>query len=380
MEQRGGRKQRRILFVGRLNSQNLRLVTSAATNFRFEFGLRAIQIRRTMNDELAIASNRGPLPCAAKGFSRRDFIATSGLLAAAAAAPGCAMLEGTRGETIIDIHQHVGYSRKNTDALVQHQRVMGVTKTILLPAGRNVNSAATHEGVSNGLEAKCLGNEDCYRLVKADVKHYAFAANEVPDLADAIDVIDKYLQKGAVAIAEQKFGVECDSPGMQRIYELAAHNHVPVLMHWQYKRFNYGYDRFHKMLAKYPRTIFIGHAQTFWAHIDKNYKDDTSNLYPKGKVTPGGLTDRYLRDYPNFYGDLSAGSGLNAFKRDEEYGRNFFVQHQDKLIYGSDCNDSDGFGEKCQGAQMIAEIRKLVPNPKIRRKLFSGNAKKLFRI
>jgi len=43
----------------------------------------------------------------------------------------------------------------------------------------------------------------------------------------AIDVIDKYLQKGAVAIAEQKFGVECDSPGMQRIYELAAHNHVP---------------------------------------------------------------------------------------------------------------------------------------------------------
>jgi hypothetical protein len=40
-----------------------------------------------------------------------------------------------RGETIIDIHQHVGDSRKNTDALLQHQRVMGVTKTILLPRG-----------------------------------------------------------------------------------------------------------------------------------------------------------------------------------------------------------------------------------------------------
>jgi predicted TIM-barrel fold metal-dependent hydrolase len=333
-----------------------------------------------MNDESELESHGTPLPSSCARFSRRDFIMKAGALAAAATVPGCAMLEGDHGETIVDIHQHVGYSRKNTDALLQHQRVMGVTKTILLPAGRNINSAATHDGVSNGLEAKCLGNEDCYRVVLANLKHYAFAANEVPDLADAIDVIDKYLQKGAVAIAEQKFGVDCDSPGMQRIYELAAHNHVPVLMHWQYKRFNYGYERFYKMLEKYPRTTFIGHAQTFWAHIDKNYKDDTSNLYPKGKVTPGGLTDRYLRDYPNFYGDLSAGSGLNAFKRDEEHGRNFFVQHQDKLIYGSDCNDSDGFGEKCQGAQMIAEIRKLVPNPKIRRKLFSGNANKLFRI
>jgi predicted TIM-barrel fold metal-dependent hydrolase len=333
-----------------------------------------------MNDEPELESHSTPLPSSSTRFSRRDFVMKAGALAAVATVPGCAMFEGGHGETIVDIHQHVGYGRKNTDALLQHQRVMGVTKTILLPAGRNINSAATHDGVSNGLEAKCLGNEDCYRVVITHLKNYAFAANEVPDLADAIDVIDKYLQKGAVAIAEQKFGVDCDSPGMQRIYELAAHNHVPVLMHWQYKRFNYGYERFYKMLEKYPRTIFIGHAQTFWAHIDKNYKDDTSNLYPKGKVTPGGLTDRYLRDYPNFYGDLSAGSGLNAFKRDEEHGRNFFVQHQDKLIYGSDCNDSEGFGEKCQGAQMIAEIRKLVPNPKIRRKLFSGNANKLFRI
>ena len=106
------------------------------------------------------------------------------------------MFESTHGETIIDIHQHVGYSRKNTDALLQHQRVMGVSKTILLPAGRNINSAATHEGVSNGLEGKCLGNEDCYRVVIANVKHYAFAANEVPDLADAIDVIDRRARRG----------------------------------------------------------------------------------------------------------------------------------------------------------------------------------------
>src|ERR1051326_7011863 len=310
-------------------------------------------------NKFKIENDATPLPCGPTDFSRREFLMKSGLLAAATAAvPGCASFEGTKGEMIIDIHQHVGYSRKNTDALLEHQRVMGVSKTILLPAGRNVNSPATHEGVSNGLEAKCLGNEDCLQLAKAHLRNYRFGANEVPNLADAVEVIEKYLNRGAVVIAEQKFGVECDSPCMQRIYELAAHYHVPVLMHWQYKRFNYGFDRFYKMLEKYPRTTFIGDAQTFLAHIDKNYKDDTANLY----------------------GDLSAGSGLNAFKRDEEHGRNFFVRHQDKLIYGSDCNDSVGFGEKCQGAQMIAEIRKLVPTAKIRQKLFSGNAKKVFTI
>jgi hypothetical protein len=125
-------------------------------------------------------------------------------------------------------------------------------------------------------------------------------------------------------------------------------------MHWQYERYNLGFDRFYKMLEKYPRTMFVAHAQTWWANIDRNYKDDAKNLYPKGKVTPGGLTDSYLRDYPNTFGDLSAGSGLNALKRDEDHAREFLHRHQDKLIYGSDCDDHFGYGDKCQGAQTIA--------------------------
>ena len=133
----------------------------------------------------------------------------------------------------------------------------------------------------------------------------------MPDLPDAAQEIEKYLKLGGVAIAELKFGVECDSPEMQKLYELAAEYRVPVLMHWQHKMYNYGFERFYIMLEKYPKTTFIGHAQTWWANIDKNHSDQ-SVLYPKGKVTPGGLTDRYLSDYPNMYGDLSAGSGLNA--------------------------------------------------------------------
>src|SRR5439155_10288782 len=225
---------------------------------------------------------------------------------------------------------------------------------------RSVSSASTHDGASNGLEAKCLGNEACYRFAKTHSGEFLFGANEVPDLREATKEIEKYLKLGAVVIGEQKFGVECDSPEMQRIYQLAADYRVPVLMHWQYKMYNYGFDRFYKMLEKYPRTTFIGHAQTWWAHIDKNYVDDDRNLYPKGRVRPGGITDRYLSDYANMYGDLSAGSGLNALQRDEDHAREFIQRHQDKLIYGSDCSDVAGSEPACQGSQTIATLRRLV--------------------
>jgi len=308
-------------------------------------------------------------------------LAASALLALAGVVQGCkttASETAEQGEPIIDIHQHVGYSGRTDEVLFAHQQAMGISKTILLPAGRPVNSASTHEGVSNGLQAKCLGNEACYQIAKARPREYLFGANEVPDLPEATKEIEKYLKRGAVVIGEQKFGVECDSPEIQKIYQLAADHRVPVLMHWQYKMYNYGFERFYRMLEKYPKTTFIGHAQTWWANIDKDYKDDAANLYPKGKVAPGGLTDRYLSDYPNMFGDLSAGSGLNALTRDPEHARDFIQRHQDKLIYGSDCNDLVGVG--CQGAQTIAAVRRLSPNKEIERKLLYGNARRVFRM
>jgi predicted TIM-barrel fold metal-dependent hydrolase len=309
--------------------------------------------------------------------TRRDFLTTSALAAIGARA-GEAGASGAAAEPIIDIHQHLGYSGRADEALLRHQTTMGITTTVLLPAGRPVNTASTHEGVSNGLQAEALGNEPCRAFARAHKDAYRFGANEVPDIAGAAKEIERYLAMGGVIIAEQKFGVECDSPEMQAIYALAQDHRVPVLMHWQYKMYNYGFDRFHKMLEKYPRVNFLGHAQTWWANVDKNYVDDAKNLYPKGPIAAGGLTDRYLRDYPNMYGDLSAGSGLNALTRDEGFTREFIVRHQNKLVFGSDCSDSEGAGEKCIGSQTIATVRRLA-SPEIQRKLFSGNAKKVFR-
>jgi predicted TIM-barrel fold metal-dependent hydrolase len=310
-------------------------------------------------------------------MSRRDFMAgVTTTILGAATAQGQSDAEP---EPIIDIHQHLGYSGRPDDVLLRHQSEMGITTTILLPAGRSVNTPSTHDGVSNGLQAQCLGNDACRRFATAHSKGFRFGSNEVPDIDGAPREIERYLKLGAVVIAEQKFGVECDSKQMQAIYAVAAEHRVPVLMHWQFQMYNYGFERFHKMLEKYSKVNFFGHAQTWWGNIDRN-NTDQSVMYPKGPVTPGGLTDRYLSDYPNMFGDLSAGSGLNALTRDEGFARDFIARHQDKLVYGSDCSDHLGSGIACQGAQTIAAIRRLSPNKTVERKLLYGNGKKLFRL
>jgi predicted TIM-barrel fold metal-dependent hydrolase len=257
---------------------------------------------------------------------------------------------------------------------------MGVTQTILLPAGSNVKRASTGDGIHNGLGGVGAGgNETVLTMSRQYPKEFYFGANEVTDLPEAKAEIAKYLDLGAIIIGEQKFGVECDSKESQILYQLAGDYRVPILLHFQHGTYNMGFERLHTMLEKFPKTTFIGHAQTWWANIDKNHADQKV-LYPKGKVTAGGLTDRYLSDYPNMFADMSAGSGLNALTRDEDHARGFLDRHADKILYGSDCDDRVGSGSACQGSQTIAAIRKLAPNKAIERKILFENSKKLFRL
>ena len=302
-------------------------------------------------------------------LSRREFIATSTLAGLGVLASPCECAEPhvEKPEPIIDIHQHTNYTNRTNADLLSHQKAMGVTQTILLPAGSLY-----------GLEANCTGNQDCYEFAKQFPGQYFFGANEVPDLPGARQELEKYLKFGGVIIAEQKFRVNSDSPAVEMVAEIAQEFRVPVLMHFQHETYNLHIERMHKTLEKFPRVNFIGHAQTWWANIDA--KCDQKTLYPPGPVTPGGLTDKLLTNYPNMFGDLSAGSGLNALNRDEEFTRGFLERHQDKLLYGSDCTDNIGRGAGCQGWRTIETLKRLSPGKKIERKLLYENAKKLFRL
>jgi uncharacterized protein len=310
--------------------------------------------------------------------SRRRFLVSS-LSVTATALASVTSADDAPVEPIIDIHQHTNYRDRSTAQLIAHQRAMGVTQTILLPAGTPVKRPSTGDGIHNGLGGVGAGgNETVLTMSRQYPKEFLFGANEVTDLSEARTEIVKYLDLGAIIIGEQKFGLDCDSAASQVLYSLAAEYRVPILIHFQHGTYNLGFERFSKMLEKYPKTNFIGHAQTWWANIDRNHTDQTV-LYPKGKVTAGGLTDRYLTDYPNMFADMSAGSGLNALTRDEDHAREFLDRHQSKILFGSDCDDRAGAGPACQGSQTIAAIRKLAPNKAVERKIFYENAKKLFR-
>ena len=283
-------------------------------------------------------------------MTRRELLAmTAGAVLTSAAEP------------IIDIHQHTNYTGRTDDALVAHQRAMGVTTTVLLPAGRKF-----------GLAAGAGGNDTVVHLAKQYPKEFVFFSNELPDIPEADAEIRKYLKMGAIGIGEQKFKVEADSLHIQKIAAIAQEFRVPVLLHFEHGNYNLGLDRFHKILDKYPGVNFIGHAQTWWGNIDRNH--DQTVMYPKTKVTKGGWTDKYLSDYPNMFGDLSAGSGLNSLLRDEDQAREFLRRHQDKLMYGSDCPDSDAKGEKCSGWKCLEALRRLAPDQKALRKILHDNA------
>lgn len=298
-----------------------------------------------------------------RSTTRRNFLITT----AAATGAILARAQTAAAEPIIDIHQHTDYSGRTDEQMIAHQRTMGVTHTVLLPAGRFYN-----------LEAGASGNDRVQEVAQRLPKEYSFFANEVPYLSDARDVIVAGLKAGGHGIGEQKFMVDADSRAVQIVAEIAAEFGVAVLLHFQFNRYNTSFERFHKIVEKYPTVPFIGHAQTWWANIDA--KADQTVLYPKGPVTPGGITDKLLTDYPNVFADMSAGSGLNAMLRDEEHARGFFDRHQDKLLYGSDCSDSVGEGPKCSGSQMIATIRRLAPNKGVERKILFENAKRVLKL
>ncbi len=266
--------------------------------------------------------------------------------------------------TVVDFHQHTNYKGRTDEVLVTHQREMGAALTVLLPAGSRY-----------GLDAEARGNDSVVALAQSHPDEFVYFANELPDIPETRNVLERYLDLGAKGIGEQKFPVACDSSAMLLVFDIAKAYEVPVLMHFQHDRYNTGIERFHAILERYSDVNFIGHAQTWWGNVDRDH--DQTVMYPKTPVTPGGITDRLLSDYPNIYGDLSAGSGLNSMLRDEDHARGFLDRHQDRLLWASDCNDRTAGSPDCIGAKGLEAVGRLSPNPDATAKILSGNALKL---
>src|SRR5437879_2473270 len=152
-------------------------------------------------------------------LSRRRFIGACAALIVAPRLNGQA--DPAPAAPVIDIHQHTHYHGRSDEDLIKHQQAMGVTLTVLLPAGSTVDRPSTLNGRANGLEAQCYGNESVVNLARSHPGEFLFFTNEVPDLPGARLELEKYFKLGARGIGEQKFGVECDSVYIEQVAEAA---------------------------------------------------------------------------------------------------------------------------------------------------------------
>ena len=230
------------------------------------------------------------------------------------------------GGPVLDTHLHL---RSDPDACFTHMQGCGVTNAVLLTRASDEEKAKAEMAKRPGVFARSVASD--------------------PAQPDADEVIRKAIRDGAVSVGELKYHLALNSPEMRRVYAICAELQVPVMMHIQnFPHFtgelpyNTGYPEFDKVLRACPKTKFIGHGDLFWAHISADVPTDRG--YPSGPIKPGGLTDKFLSDYPNLYADMSANSGNNALSRDKDFSRDFITRHRSKLIFGSDCSCSYGKG------------------------------------
>jgi predicted TIM-barrel fold metal-dependent hydrolase len=307
-------------------------------------------------------------------MQRRSFLTS--ILGAAAASRLSAQSESSWGGPVLDTHLHL---RANADACYTHMQGCGVTHAVLLTPAADETRAREEMERRPG--------------------HFVRSVRIDPSLPDADKVLRGAIKEGAVSIGEMKFHVALDSPEMKRVYDVAAEMGVPVMVHIQNfphfdgeQPYNTGYPQFDKVLRAHRRTTFLGHADLFWAHISADVPADRG--YPAGPVKPGGLTDRWLSDFPNLYADMSANSGNNALSRDPEFTRGFLARHKDKLIFGSDCSCADGKGTgisqnnnpeaarlagKCVARETLGLLKALA-SPEVFRRITWENGAKLFKV
>ncbi len=301
-------------------------------------------------------------------MNRRQFVVT---LASATVVRGQGASEW--GNPVVDFHHHW---RRPTEANVAHMDGAGIQKAVLLTdVGQDAEAAA---------------------MPKARFSRFTSANVARADRLDAnIDALRKSVAAGSLGFGEMKSQVEVDGPEMRRVYALAAELGVPVHLHFQevtqqtsVGTFNRGLKRFPTLLKEFPKTIFIGHADNFWANASADVPTD--NAYPTGPIKPGGLTDRMLSDHENLWADLAAYSGRNFLARDTGFAADFLKRHQNKLLFGSDCFCQDGRGkgqtnpfplmkDKCIARETLTALKQLTAAD-VFRKVTWDNAHRLLKL
>ncbi len=259
---------------------------------------------------------------------------------------------------MIDAHLHLTHNGRSVEETITHIEAIGAEKAVMLP-------------IEDGDDEFGWMTED---IVKA---HRDYPDTIIPfchvDVTreDAVPELEKRAANGIFkGYGEQKQHLRLDDPRLEKVLAVCNELNWPVTWHFQEgaRGYNQGIEHLEVLLKKFPNIKFIGHAQSWWAHISADVPAPEETLYPKGAVKPGGLIDRLLSDYPNMFADLSAGSGLGGLTRDEDFTAGFLARHGKKLMFATDCPCRDGKGKDLSRGACFAQLslpfleRLLVPD------------------
>lgn len=194
-------------------------------------------------------------------------------------------------------------------------------------------------------------------------------------LKGLVAMLSTYVEAGARGFGEHKPGVPIDDPRNMLLYAACAELKLPLLFHLDNQRNmdRPGLPGLEKALREHPGCLFIGHGPGWWASISGEVTQTDLHAYPRTKVVAGGAIDRLMDQYPNLYGDLSAGSGAGALSRDLAFARQFLVRRQDRLLFGTDFLSP---GQQVPQFELFETTLADLPET-VKVKIFRDNARKL---
>jgi len=253
---------------------------------------------------------------------------------------------------IIDAHNHPDWHGYNLPRFLDNMAQYGIAKTWLLSwESPDDEYDPTYNYTSLRDVRGPISFSRCLHYKEHAPDQFVLGYAPDPRRPDAIDQLQAAIEIHGVRVyGELKLRMMYDNLDVLRLFRFCGEKRLPVTVHIDYEfdsghkypRPNWWYgggiDAFERAICACPGTIFIGHAPGFWAHISNDDQFDKAP-YPKGKVVPGGKLIHLLRQCPNLYADLSAGSGLNALQRDPEFALDFLTEFQDRLLFGRDYFD-----------------------------------------